>query len=410
LLKRFNFNSFAAAIGEKMNKYIFPLTLGGLGIGTTEFVIMGLLPDVAASFAVSIPKAGYLISAYALGVVVGAPLLVGISTKYNPKKTLLALMAIFTLFNALSGLAPNFNSLMVLRFLSGLPHGAFFGIGAVVASQLAREGKQAQSISMMFLGLTVANLAMVPLVTLIGQAMSWRFAFGIVGIIGAITMFFIHKWLPDQQVSENSSVKEELQFFKSGKAWLILLITAVGFGGLFAWFSYVAPLSIHVSRFSPSFVPYIMLLAGFGMVVGNILGGIMADKIRPDKAAILLFLLQVIILLAVFFFSDNQYFSLVLTFLCGLLAMAVSSPINMLMISTAKDSARMGAAFMQAAFNVANSLGAYFGGLPLAHGLGFNYPSLAGALMALGGLGLSVFFMLKYKSADEASPVRMVLH
>lgn len=393
-----------------MNKYIFPLTLGGLGIGTTEFVIMGLLPDVASSFAVSIPKAGYLISAYALGVVVGAPLLVGISTKYNPKKTLLALMAIFTLFNALSGLALNFNSLMVLRFLSGLPHGAFFGIGAVVASQLAKEGKQAQSISMMFLGLTVANLAMVPLVTLIGQAMNWRFAFGIVGIIGAITMFFIHKWLPDQQVSENSSVKEELQFFKTGKAWLILLITAVGFGGLFAWFSYVAPLSIHVSRFSPSFVPYIMLLAGFGMVVGNILGGIMADKIRPDKVAILLFLLQVVTLLAVFFFSDNQYFSLVLTFLCGLLAMAVSSPINMLMISTAKDSARMGAAFMQAAFNVANSLGAYFGGLPLAHGLGFNYPSLAGALMALGGLGLSVFFMLKYKSAEEASPVQMVLH
>lgn len=386
-----------------MNKYIFPLTLGGLGIGTTEFVIMGLLPEVAAAMGVSIPSAGYLISAYALGVVVGAPLLVGMSTKHNPKKTLLVLMVIFTLFNGLSGLAPNFNSLIVLRFLSGLPHGAFFGIGAVVASQLAKEGKQAQSIAMMFLGLTVANLAMVPLVTLVGQALSWRFAFLFVALIGAVTVFFIHKWLPDQQADSSSSVKSELQFFKTGKAWLILLITAIGFGGLFAWFSYVAPLSIHVSRFSPSFVPYIMLLAGIGMVIGNILGGILADKMRADKAAILLFLLQVITLLAVFFFSDNQYFSLILTFLCGLLAMAVSSPINMLMITTAKDSARMGAAFMQAAFNVANSLGAYFGGLPLAYGLGFNYPSLAGAIMALGGLALSVVFILKYKT-EESSP------
>lgn len=386
-----------------MNKYIFPLTLGGLGIGTTEFVIMGLLPEVAAAMGVSIPTAGYLISAYALGVVVGAPLLVGMSTKHNPKKTLLVLMAMFTLFNGLSGLAPDFNSLILLRFLSGLPHGAFFGIGAVVASQMAKEGKQAQSIAMMFLGLTVANLAMVPLVTLVGQALSWRFAFLFVALIGAVTVFFIHKWLPDQQADSSSSVKSELHFFKTGKAWLILLITAIGFGGLFAWFSYVAPLSIHVSRFSASFVPYIMLLAGIGMVIGNILGGILADKMRADKAAILLFLLQVITLLAVFFFSDNQYFSLILTFLCGLLAMAVSSPINMLMITTAKDSARMGAAFMQAAFNVANSLGAYFGGLPLAYGLGFNYPSLAGAIMALGGLALSVVFILKYKT-EESSP------
>jgi DHA1 family arabinose polymer transporter-like MFS transporter len=319
-------------------------------------------------------------------------------------------MVIFTLFNGLSGLAPNFNSLIVLRFLSGLPHGAFFGIGAVVASQLAKEGKQAQSIAMMFLGLTVANLAMVPLVTLVGQALSWRFAFLFVALIGAVTVFFIHKWLPDQQVDSTSSVKSELQFFKTGKAWLILLITAIGFGGLFAWFSYVAPLSIHVSRFSPSFVPYIMLLAGIGMVIGNILGGILADKMRADKAAILLFLLQVITLLAVFFFSDNQYFSLILTFLCGLLAMAVSSPINMLMITTAKDSARMGAAFMQAAFNVANSLGAYFGGLPLAYGLGFNYPSLAGAIMALGGMVLSVVFILKYKTEESSPAAYMPAH
>lgn len=386
-----------------MNKSIFPLTLGGLGIGTTEFVIMGLLPDVASAMQVSIPQAGYLISAYALGVVVGAPLLVAFSTRYPPKKTLLVLMLMFTVFNALSGLAPNFSSLMIARFLSGLPHGAFFGIGAVVASQLAKEGKQAQAISMMFLGLTVANLAMVPLVTLLGQHLSWRVAFFMVGIIGAITSLFIYKWLPDIRVSANASVRDELQFFKTGKAWLILSITAVGFGGLFAWFSYVTPLATEVSGFSAQFVPYIMLLAGVGMVVGNLLGGVLADKMRPDKAAILLFTLQVLTLLAVFLFSENQYMAIVLTFLCGLLAMAVSSPINMLMIGTAKESARMGAAFMQAAFNIANSLGAYFGGMPLARGLGYNYPSLAGAIMAMGGLALTVWFWSKYRTRNVSA-------
>ncbi|HEY8398985.1 MAG TPA: MFS transporter [Flavihumibacter sp.] len=388
-----------------MNKQIFPLTLGGLGIGTTEFVIMGLLPDVASSLSVSIPQAGYLISAYALGVVIGAPLLVGFSTKYDPKKTLMVLMGIFTLFNGLSGLAPNFGSLLALRFMSGLPHGAFFGIGAVVASQLAKEGKQAQSIAMMFLGLTVANLAMVPLVTLIGQALSWRYAFLIVALIGAIALYFIHIWLPATPRSENSSVREELKFFKTGKPWLILSITAIGFGGLFAWFSYIAPLAVNVSHFNAGFVPYIMLLAGVGMVIGNILGGIMSDKMKPEKAAIVLFVIQVSALLAVFFFSGNQFVSLTLTFLCGLLAMAVSSPINMLMISTAKESARMGAAFMQAAFNIANSLGAYFGGLPLARGLGFQYPALAGALMAMGGLALTIWFVLKYREPQQGQLV-----
>lgn len=388
-----------------MNKQIFPLTLGGLGIGTTEFVIMGLLPDVASSLSVSIPQAGYLISAYALGVVIGAPLLVGFSTKYDPKKTLMVLMGIFTLFNGLSGLAPNFGSLLALRFMSGLPHGAFFGIGAVVASQLAKEGRQAQSIAMMFLGLTVANLAMVPLVTLIGQALNWRYAFMIVAVIGAIALYFIHIWLPATPRSENSSVREELKFFKTGKPWLILSITAIGFGGLFAWFSYIAPLAVNVSHFNAGFVPYIMLLAGVGMVIGNILGGIMSDKMKPEKAAIVLFVIQVSALLAVFFFSGNQFVSLTLTFLCGLLAMAVSSPINMLMISTAKESARMGAAFMQAAFNIANSLGAYFGGLPLARGLGFQYPALAGALMAMGGLALTIWFVLKYREPQQGQLV-----
>src|SRR5690606_6913116 len=267
------------------------------------------------------------------------------------------------------------------RFFSGLPHGAFFGIGAVVAARMAKEGKQAQAISMMFAGLTVANLVMVPLVTYLGHQLGWRYAFLVVAITGLLTILFIKMWLPPIQIGNQSSVKDELQFFKTRKAWLIILITAIGFGGLFAWFSYISPLMTHVSGFSIQSVSYIMLIAGAGMVAGNLIGGIMADKMRPERAAAILFMGLVVALIAVFFFSGNQTASLVLTFLCGLLSMAVGSPINILMIRSAEKSAMMGAAFMQAAFNMANSIGAYLGGLPIAFGLGYQYPSFVGAIM-----------------------------
>lgn len=379
-----------------MNKTLLALALGGLGIGTTEFIIMGLMQDVAGSLHISIPQAGYLISAYALGVIVGAPLLVAASVKYNPKKVLIGLMIIFTLFNGISAAAPGFYSLLTARFFSGLPHGAFFGIGAVVASRLAKEGKQAQAISMMFAGLTVANLVTVPLVTYLGHEFSWRYAFVIVSLIGLVTIAALKMWLPPVDMGQQSSVKDELQFFKTRKAWLIIMITAIGFGGLFAWFSYISPLMTHVSGFTMKSVSYIMLVAGAGMVAGNLAGGFMADKMAPEKAAAILFISLAVALLGVFLFSGNQPVSIVLTFICGALAMAVGSPINILMIRSAEKSAMMGAAFMQAAFNMANSIGAYVGGLPIAFGLGYHYPSFAGAIMAFTGFLLSVTFMMKY--------------
>lgn len=381
-----------------MNKKILPLALGGLAIGTTEFVIMGLLPDVAADMNVSIPKAGYLISAYALGVVVGAPILVAFSGKYLHKKVLMWLMIIFALFNGLSAVAPEYYSLIVLRFLSGLPHGAFFGIGSVVATKLATEGKKAQYISMMFTGLTVANLALVPLLTLIGHQTSWRYAFGIVSILGIATLIAIYKLLP-ATINSGNSLRQEMQFFASAKSWLIMAITAIGFGGLFAWFSYIAPLMIHVTGIAEKTVSYIMLLAGAGMVLGNIAGGFLADKLQPEKAAALLFTLLTFALIAVYFFSGNLYASLLLTFLCGVLAMGVGAPVNYLMIRTAHNSETMAAAFMQAAFNIANSIGAFLGGIPLKMGLNYNYTALTGAAMAFCGLLLCLLFIKKYGSS-----------
>ncbi len=381
-----------------ISKKLFPLALGGLGIGTTEFVIMGLLPDVANSLGVSIPQAGYLISSYALGVVIGAPILVAFSSKYPPKKTLIALMILFTVFNGLSAIAPEYYTLLAFRFLSGLPHGAFFGVGAVVATRLAQEGKQAQAIAAMFSGLTVANLAMVPLVNYIGQMVSWRVAFGIVAVLGLLTVLFLKLWLPQMGNLRNVGLRQELEFFKTPKAWHIIGIAAIGFGGLFSWFSYIAPLLTKVSGFPAENISYMMVLAGAGMVVGNYLGGKLADKIIPVKATALLLLMMVVSLFLVFMFSENQMASLVLTFICGALSMAEGSPLNILMLRAAKNSEMMAAAFMQAAFNIANSLGAFLGGIPLSLGLAYNYPSLVGVVLAGLGFLLTVFYYKIYKT------------
>lgn len=381
-----------------MDKRIFPLALGGLGLGTTEFVIMGLLPDVAESLKISIPQAGHLISSYAFGVVVGAPILIGYAAKYPPKRILIFLMIAFTLFNALSAFSNDYYSMMAIRFLAGLPHGAFFGVGTVVATRLAKEGKQAQSIAMMFTGLTLANLAMVPFVTWLGHQLNWRYAFGVVAVIGLITILGLKIFLPSMNSLRTTTLKKELEFFKTAKAWHIIAITAVGFGGLFAWFSYITPLMTTVSKFPTDFIAYIMILAGAGMVVGNFLGGILADKMRPALAAAILLSAMILALVGVFFFSENQTVSLILTFICGALSMSVGTPVNIMMLRSAKNSEMMAAAFMQAAFNIGNSVGALFGGIPLELGLSYNYPSLVGAGLALLGFLLCLAFIKKYKA------------
>ncbi|GAB3937326.1 MFS transporter [Mucilaginibacter myungsuensis] len=369
-----------------MKKSLFPLLLGGLGIGTTEFVMMGLLPDIAANLHTSIPTAGHLISAYALGVVVGAPLLVISSSNQPPKKVLIGLMMIFTVFNMISAFAPTHFTLLLARFFSGLPHGAFFGVGAVVASRLADKGKQAQAISMMFAGLTIANLATVPLGAWVGHHLLWRYTFGIVGVIGLVTLLFLWLWMPQLPVERTGNARSELRLFKSAEAWLVILITAIGTGGLFAWISYIAPLMTEVSGFEAGSVSWILILAGFGMVVGNIIGGKLADKFSPVIACAWLLVAMAVTLLSIFLFSGNQIISLILTFIAGALSIALASPIQILMINTSKGAEMLGAATTQAAFNIGNAMGAFFGGLPIVAGYGYNSPSLVGMVMALFGV------------------------
>ena len=375
-----------------MKKSLIALSLGGLTIGITEFVMMGLLPDIASDMKVSIPVAGYLISSYALGVVIGAPLLVIAGRNYAPKKMLLILALMLAVFNALSIIAPDYNILFASRFLSGLPHGAFFGVGAVVASRLADKGKEAQAISIMFAGLTIANLIGVPIGTYIGHHFIWRYTFVLIAIVGLLTFLAIYLWMPNLEKGESVNMKTQLQFFKKREALLIIGITAIGFGGLFAWISYIAPLLINVSKFSPEDVSSILILAGLGMVVGNFVGGKLADRFSPAPTTLALLLVMSADLILVYFFSFNQYVSLFLTFLTGAISFSVIAPIQMLMIRTAKGAEMIASASLQGSFNIGNALGAFLGGLPLAAGFSYSSPNLIGVVMSV--IGMLITFIL----------------
>ncbi|KGO87117.1 membrane protein [Flavobacterium rivuli WB 3.3-2 = DSM 21788] len=376
-----------------MKLSLLPLALGGLTIGITEFVMMGLLPDIAQDLKISIPTAGHLISAYAIGVVVGAPLLVIAGRNYPPKKMLLAMAAMLTVFNALSIIAPGYNLLLVSRFLSGLPHGAFFGVGAVVASRLAVKGKEAQSVAVMFSGLTVANVVGVPLGTYIGHNFTWRYTFVIIAIIGLITFISLIAYLPKIETGKTTNIKTQLTFFSKPQAWLVMFITAIGCGGLFCWISYIAPLLTDISGFDAENVPYILMLAGVGMVAGNLVGARLADKFSPAHTVFAVLIGMGAILTGVYFLSANQYLSLTLVFLTGFTAFALIAPVQMMMIQTAKGAEMIASAAIQASFNIGNALGAFLGGLPIVYGYSYAAPNLVGVGMALIGALATVVFI-----------------
>jgi DHA1 family arabinose polymer transporter-like MFS transporter len=384
-----------------MKLSLLPLALGGLTIGITEFVMMGLLPDIAHDLNISIPQAGHLISSYAMGVVIGAPLLVIAGRNFPPKKMLLAMALMLTLFNALSIIAPGYNLLFASRFLSGLPHGAFFGVGAVVASRLADKGKEARAISIMFAGLTIANVVGVPLGTYIGHNYSWRYTFAIVAVIGLITLITLALWMPNLESKKAESIKSQLKFFTRPEAWLIITIVAIGTGGLFCWISYIAPLLTDISGFSAENVPYILILAGLGMVVGNFVGGRLADRFSPASTVLAVLLIMATNLLAVYLFSGNQIVSLILVFVTGGLSFAVVAPVQMLMIQAAKGSEMIASASLQASFNIGNALGAFLGGLPLVAGYDYASPNLIGVAMALTGSATAVILISRSKKQKQ---------
>lgn len=393
---------------EKTNKKaLFALAMGGFGIGMTEFVIMGILPDVAHSLQISIPQAGHFISAYALGVVVGAPTLTVLSGRWPAHKVLLYLMLWFTVFNTLSAFSKSYEILLLTRFLSGLPHGAFFGIGAVVAGKLAKKGKAAQAIATMFAGLTVANVIGVPLGTYLGQHYSWSLSFLTVGLVGVLTMFSLYFWMPKLERSSTGGIIKDLKVFKKLELWVIILLTIVGTGGFFAWYSYIAPLLVQVSGHAESVVGYAMVIAGSGMVVGNFIGAKMAELFTPMKAVIISLSLMVMALLVNSFVATDPTFILIWTFVIGTISFTVSTPIQMAFIRSAEGSEMLGSSMNHSAFNMGNASGAYFAGLPLAMGYSFTAPSLVGAAMAAAGVLIGIFIVLARRSKRKRAELAL---
>jgi DHA1 family arabinose polymer transporter-like MFS transporter len=388
-------------INPSNKKALFALAIGGFGIGLTEFVIMGILTEVSGSLGITIPEAGHFIAAYALGVVVGAPLLTGLGSKLTPKKMLFLLMIWFTVFNSLSGLATGYSSLLFFRFLSGIPHGAFFGIGAVVATKLAKKGKGAQAISIMFSGLTVANVIGVPIGTYLGQQFSWSVSFYLVGFVGLLALGSIYLWMPKIEIEETEEKVSVSKGLRNSELWALIALTTIGTGGFFAWYSYVAPLITDVAGLPSHFVGYAMMLAGLGMVVGNFLGAKMAELFSPLRAVIISLSIMCGILLLNMFIATNPYLLMLMTFVIGAISFTVATPIQMAIINTSKGSEMLGSSMNQSAFNMGNASGAYLAGLPIAFGYGVVYSSLVGALLAFSGVGIAVAILIVRKRKES---------
>ncbi|SFQ39217.1 MFS transporter [Amycolatopsis rubida] len=366
---------------------LLALAVGAFGIGTTEFVMMGVLPLTAADFHIDIPSAGYFISAYALGVVIGAPLLTALAVRLPRKTMLLAMMGLFTVGNALFALSPNQDFGIAFRFLAGLPHGAFFGAGAVVASSLARPGQRAKAVSMMFMGLTLANVIGVPLGTLLGQQVGWRATFGVVAVIGLLAIAAIAKLVPHQGRPADPSIRGELGAFRRPQVWLALAIVMFGLGGVFACMSYIAPMLTDVAGYSPANVTVLLSLAGVGMTIGNYLGGRLADKkLMPSLYVALLSLATVLAIFTVT--AQGKVGAAVTIFFVGVAGFMIGPMMQARIMEKAGGTPSLVSAAVQSAFNIANSIGAYLGGLVIAGGLGLLAPNWVGAMLAV--LGVSI--------------------
>ncbi|MEV6829863.1 MFS transporter [Amycolatopsis sp. NPDC051102] len=369
---------------------LLALAIGAFGIGTTEFVMMGVLPQAAADFGVDIPTAGHLISAYALGVVVGAPLLTAVAVRLPRKTMLLAMMGLFTLGNALFALSPNQEFGIAFRFLAGLPHGAFFGAGAVVASSLVGQGQRAKAVSLMFLGLTLANVIGVPLGTLLGQQVGWRATFAVVAVIGLVAIAAIAKLVPHQgKPAAEASLRNELGAFKRPQVHLALAIVTFGLGGVFACLSYITPMLTDVAGYSPSNVTLLLSLAGVGMTIGNLLGGRLADRaLMPSLYIALLALASVLGIFTIT--AQGKVGAAITIFFVGVAGFMIGPMMQARIMEKAGGTPSLVSAAVQSAFNIANSIGAYLGGLVIAGGLGLVAPNWVGALLAVFGLTLAV--------------------
>ncbi|WP_419875833.1 MFS transporter [Candidatus Pristimantibacillus sp. PTI5] len=380
---------------------ILSLTVGAFAIGMTEFVIMGLLPNVAEDLHVSISAAGQLITMYALGVAVGAPILTVLTHRIPQKKLLLLLMVLFILGNALSVIAPTYAVLMAARVLTALTHGTFFGVGAVIASNLVRPEKRAGAVSIMMAGLTIANIIGVPLGTFIGQHMGWRASFGAISIMGIVALIGILIFIPQIRQAKPASILQQIASLASPKLLLFLLIAALGNAGLFAVFTYITPLLVQVSGFAEHSVTWILVLFGFGVTIGNIVGGKLADwKLLPS---ILGLYFTIAILLTLFTFTVHSPIAAVLTiFLWGAASFAVMPGLQVRIMSLAQTAPALASTSSHSAGNLGNASGAFIGGFVITHLSITALPWVGAVLVGLALLlGLSCYIAERKSSLSS---------
>ncbi|MFF1732597.1 MFS transporter [Streptomyces sp. NPDC058247] len=383
---------------------LLALAIGAFGIGTTEFVIMGLLPEVAGDFGVSIPTAGFLVTGYALGVMFGAPLMTILGTRISRKRMLLLLMVLFIVGNVLSAVAPVFLVMVIGRVVASLAHGAFFGIGAVVAAELVAPEKKAGAIAMMFTGLTVANVVGVPLGTLIGQSVGWRVTFLAVAGLGIVGLLGIAKLVPDMPKAEGVHLRHELAAFKNVQVLLAMAMTVLGFGGVFAAITYIAPMMTHVAGYADTSVTWLLVLFGLGMVAGNLIGGKFADRKLMPMLYVALSGLAVV--LALFTLTaHNKVLAAISIALIGALGFATVPPLQKRVLDHAHGAPTLASAVNIGAFNLGNALSAWLGGLVIAAGLGYTAPNWVGAVLAAAALVLAVVSAGLERRSKVSSPV-----
>ncbi|MFJ7789203.1 MFS transporter [Pseudomonas sp. NPDC096925] len=362
------------------------MALGSFAIGTGEFAIMGLMPDIASNLQLSEPQVGHAISAYALGVMVGAPTLAIIGAKLLRKHMLLLLMALYALGNLATAFAPSFGGLVAFRFISGLPHGAYFGIAAVVASSMVAKDQRAGAVARVMMGLTLAMLLGNPVATLLGQYFGWRSAFVLVGAIALCTIALVWRFVPQRHDETRSDPRKELQAFTLPQVWMALGIASIGFAGMFCVFSYLAPTMLQVTQVSPQWIPFGLAAFGVGGIVGNIAGGKLFDRLQ--FRAVGLVLVWSIAVLLFFSFAAQALWSLLLGIgLVGTM-IALAAPLQIRLMDIAHEAPSLAAASNHAAFNLANALGPWLGGMAITAGMGWTSTGYIGAATALVGLGI----------------------
>ncbi|MFV3340184.1 MFS transporter [Pseudomonas sp. NY15349] len=361
------------------------MALGSFAIGTGEFAIMGLMPDIASNLQLSEPQVGHAISAYALGVMVGAPTLAIIGAKLLRKHMLLLLMALYALGNLATAFAPSFGGLVAFRFISGLPHGAYFGIAAVVASSMVAKDQRAGAVARVMMGLTLAMLLGNPVATLLGQYFGWRSAFVLVGAIALCTIALVWRFVPQRHDETRSDPRKELQAFTLPQVWMALGIASIGFAGMFCVFSYLAPTMLQVTQVSPQWIPFGLAAFGVGGIVGNIAGGKLFDRLQ--FRAVGLVLVWSIAVLLFFSVAAQALWSLLLGIgLVGTM-IALAAPLQIRLMDIAHEAPSLAAASNHAAFNLANALGPWLGGMAITAGMGWTSTGYIGAATALVGLG-----------------------